>query len=134
MQNDEKKPVRNRDLDLFKAMLILFCTNIIVLVWFWLSPSFSSIEITDQKTDDVYSYEAKMSPFTEVIDVNARPRPVRRAERLKPVLFNPEPPSDLYPVSYDASSLEAAQRTEPVRHVSTEWVQSVPARAVADQQ
>ncbi len=106
--------------DLLKASLIIFSVNIILTLWFYFSPNLSPIHVRDDQAVDQDSYSSKISPFTEVIDTHEKRRPVKSAERLKPILYQ-EPPADSTPTTdpYAASLLEAAQQPDAARHVAT---------------
>ena len=119
-------------MNLWMASAIIFALNVFVLSWFYLSPNLSPIQVRGEDTPDRASSEAKMSPFTEVVNTHPAKRPVKHAEHLRPILYRqqPETSSLSYPDSYSGSTQEPAPTVEPARYAGTNIVPAVQVSAV----
>ncbi len=82
---DQEDLATTRVPDLVKAALILFVINIILLLWFIFSPIPIAVSNRTQPAM-TYANDDRLSPFTEVVDIHEKRRPVKAAPRLRPVL------------------------------------------------
>ena len=82
--NLEKRDTRYGVPDLCKAAFIIFSLNIILALWLFISPNVDPAVANQVQADDA---AGKISPFTEVVNVHEKRRPVKTAQKLRPVLF-----------------------------------------------